>query len=171
MTDQSKSPAEQIVGVAEKLRARYVETASSVADKADPEAVVKAVLDDLEASKRHVMMTLLGLDNSWGRYEVKRDSVFADYINAKGRQTIQEWVDAALQPVLQNQKARDKFERDVQAAVRRKFEESISWNVERAIQAEALALQAAVFNKVANEYREQLGLPTKTVDQENIERY
>ena len=163
---EEKMPS--VIEIAEKLRKQYIEKAAEVADSTDPEAVVKSVIDDLEMRKREVAMKLLGIDTSWGRHEVRQASVFQKYLDDKAHDYITAWLGDAIKTTLEDPNLKGKFMNDCRAAVRKQFKESVDWRIKRAVEVAVDNMKRDILNKVANEFREELGLPTKTADQEEI---
>jgi hypothetical protein len=153
--------------IAEVIKAKFVTAASEVANDAHGESVAKEIVNDLNAQKRDVTLRLLGLDNRWGKWEVDhcngRESPITKYLAAEAKETIRGWVNEAVQEVLTTE-LKSKVMKDAKSALRKGIEEHVRDNTgSYRLGEQTKPIIDALFQRAADEVREELGLNKKGV--------
>ena len=163
-TAERSRPEPTIAEIAENLKAKFIESASRVANDADTDALVELVIKDLNAAKREVTMKLMGMRDNWGKWEVDntngRKTFISEAISAASKELIATWVNDTIKEVLTT-KVKDKMQQEIKAAVKRELLQTSSYEVRRRVSDAAKTLMEGFLDKVVDELRRELELPIK----------
>lgn len=160
----AKEPEIDLKAAAHKLRSAVAVAASRMADETDAMEVTREVIKDLNSSKREVAVKLLGLNNSWGKWEVDhcngRKSPIGDYLDIECKELIAEWVREAVKEVL-TAEYKDKFKTQIKGALKKEVAERVSRNSNMWEHGERIAQN--MLSEVADELRVELGIKEPTL--------
>jgi uncharacterized membrane-anchored protein YjiN (DUF445 family) len=148
--------------IADKLRAKFIVAATAVANDAVADQVAESIIADLNAQKRAVTLSLLGLTDKWGKYEVEsRESPITKHLTEAARATVMQWVNDAVVEVLTEER-KVKVKNTVKNALKARIEGIVKDNVhDYNIQKKAEAMVETMLQKAADEVRDELGLEFK----------
>lgn len=122
-----EEPRYTMEDIATKLREKFIEAAMTQANAADPEQLVNEVVKDLNAAKNEVTLKLLGLTNSWGRWEVsgsQKDNLIDKMIDADGRELVRNWVQEAIKEVF-TEEAKSAYMKRVKGEIKKYLKENL----------------------------------------------
>lgn len=110
-TMRKTAPIEDnLKAAAQQLRNRYAEAISQVANEFDEEEMSKEIVKELQQHKRAAVMTLLGMEYSFGEWSVRRggreESPIADQIAHMTREAASTWLRDQLETVKKKNKAK-----------------------------------------------------------------
>ena len=148
--------------IADKLRAKFIVAATAVANDAVADQVAESIIADLNAQKRAVTLSLLGLTDKWGRWEVEgRDSPITKYLAEAAKATVMQWVNDVVVEVLTEERkmkvknaARDALKKYVEGMVK-------DITQDYTLRQKAEVMVEAMMQKAADEVRGELGLEFK----------
>ena len=148
--------------IADKLRAKFIVAATAVANDAVADQVAESIIADLNAQKRAVTLSLLGLTDKWGRWEVEgRDSPITKYLAEAAKATVMQWVNDVVVEVLTEERkmkvknaARDALKKHVEGMVK-------DITQDYTLRQKAEVMVEAMMQKAADEVRGELGLEFK----------
>jgi hypothetical protein len=151
--------------IAEVIKAKFVTAATEVANDAHGESVAQEIVKDLNAQKRDVTLRLLGIDNRWGKWEVDhcngRESPITKLLAEQSQDVIRGWVNEAVQEVLTTE-LKSKAMNDAKKALKKEIEQQVRDNTGAyRLGQRAEPIIEALFQRAADEVREELGLTKK----------
>ena len=107
----------------EQVRAAMDTALQEHVSELDLDSFTKALLVDLNKQKANVIWRLLGLDDSWGKWQVDhcngRTSPITNYLTSASEGTIREWVNDAVAEIIAEE--RTKVQSKIKAALRKDF--------------------------------------------------
>lgn len=148
--------------IADKLRAKFIVAATAVANDAVADQVAESIIADLNAQKRAVTLSLLGLTDKWGKWEVEsRESPITKHLAEAAKATVMQWVNDAVVEVLTEER-KLKVKNTVKNALKAHIEGIVKDHVhDYTIRKKAEGLVDTMLQKAADEVRDELGLEFK----------
>ena len=148
--------------IADKLRAKFIVAATAVANDAVADQVAESIIADLNAQKRAVTLSLLGLTDKWGKWEVEsRESPITKHLAEAAKATVMQWVNDAVVEVLTEER-KVKVKNTVKNAIKAHIEGIVKDHVhDYTIRKKAEGLVDTMLQKAADEVRDELGLEFK----------
>ncbi len=148
--------------IADKLRAKFIVAATTVANDAVADQVAESIIADLNAQKRAVTLSLLGLTDKWGKWEIEsRDSPITKHLAEGAKTAVNQWINEAVVEVLTEER-KVKIKNTVKNAIKAHIEGIVKDSVhDYSIRKKAETLVETMLQRAADEVRDELGLEFK----------
>lgn len=145
--------------LATKLREKFIEAAMTQANAADPQQLVNAIVKDLNAAKNEVTLKLIGMNNTWGKWELDgraNGNLINEMINDDARTLVHNWVQEAVKEVF-TEEAKSAFLERVKKDLKKYIKQNLldGYNVRKV----GGTICEELLHSAANELRAELALP------------